>query len=162
MTKQSNTYALADTLGHILGQEHVLCAVAESCTGGLLAAAITDVPGSSAWFDRGFITYSNKAKEALLGVSPGLIAMHGAVSEAVVLAMAKGVISASDATVSVAISGIAGPTGGSVDKPVGTVWIAWATSSKPAHATCYLFKGDRSSIREQAVEAALEGLLQLF
>ena len=160
MTIQSTLHALANQLGQVLLSRNLRCAVAESCTGGSLAAAITDIPGSSQWFDRGFVTYSNESKQQMLGVPEAMIASQGAVSEAVVRAMAEGTLAASLADVSVGISGIAGPDGGSLDKPVGTVWIAWAGCSQPTHAQCYLFMGDRLAVRQQAVQIALEGLIQ--
>ena len=162
MTKKNNIYRLANELGQILLQRHLCCTVAESCTGGLLSAAITDVPGSSAWFDRGFVTYTNNAKEELLAVPAELIAKEGAVSEAVVDAMAKGAILASGAQVSIAISGIAGPGGGTPQKPVGTVCIAWVIPFQSVRIISYLFKGDRGEVRQQAVEAGLEGLIDFI
>ena len=153
-------YDLAEKLGQLLIQQKLHCAVAESCTGGQLAAAITDVPGSSQWFDRGFVTYTNEAKEEMLAVPALIILKEGAVSEATVRAMARGAINCSHAEVSVAISGVAGPGGGSSEKPVGTVWIAWAGNLQSIHAKCYCFAGDRSAIRQQAVQVALEGLIQ--
>jgi nicotinamide-nucleotide amidase len=153
------SYKLAEKLGNILLASKLYCAVAESCTGGGLAAAITDIPGSSQWFDRGFVTYTNEAKIEMLAVPASMISSHGAVSEATVLAMAQGAILHSHAQVSAAISGVAGPGGGSVEKPVGTVWIAWAGAGNAA-AQCYLFEGGRIAIREQAVLAALEGLIK--
>ena len=160
MSKTTSIYDLADKLGQVLLKRKLRCAVAESCTGGGLAAAITDIAGSSQWFDRGFVTYTNEAKQEVLAVPKNVIHSQGAVSEATVRAMAHGTISASDAEVSVAISGIAGPSGGSPEKPVGTVWIAWAGDLQPTHAQCYLFKGDRIAIRQQAVQVALEGLIK--
>lgn len=159
MKIQSEIYSLASKLGSILLHRKLRVAVAESCTGGGLAAAITDIPGSSQWFDRGFVTYSNESKQQMLGVPACLIELQGAVSEAVVRAMAEGVLAASRAHVSVAISGIAGPDGGSVEKPVGTVWIAWAHASQLIHAQRYLFTGDRLAVRQQAVQTALDGLI---
>ena len=132
---------------------------AESCTGGLIAAHCTELSGSSAWFERGFVTYSNEAKAELLGVPADLIAQEGAVSEAVARAMALGACYSSHAQVSVAVTGIAGPTGGSAEKPVGTVWLAWCVGGI-AHAEKRLFSGDRTQIRAATVHAALEGLLQ--
>jgi nicotinamide-nucleotide amidase len=160
MSKTTIIYDLASQLGQVLLKRKLRCAVAESCTGGALAAAITDVAGSSQWFDRGFVTYTNEAKEEVLAVPKCVISSQGAVSEATVRAMAHGTIAVSDAQVSVAISGIAGPGGGSPDKPVGTVWIAWAGNLLPTYAQCYLFKGDRIAIRQQAVQVALEGLIK--
>lgn len=159
MTKHSIIYTHAKKLGEVLLGQDLRCGVAESCTGGGLAAAITDVPGSSQWFDRGFITYSNESKQQMLGVTQKMIGLFGAVSEAVVRAMAEGVLRNSRADVSVAISGVAGPDGGSLDKPVGTVWIAWGSSAKPTLARCFHFSGDRFEIRQQAVLAGLEGLI---
>lgn len=134
-------------------------ATAESCTGGLIAAACTELSGSSAWFDRGFVTYSNQAKTDLLGVSEAMLATHGAVSEAVARAMAEGALQRAGVDISVAVTGIAGPTGGSVDKPVGTVWLAWAVRGEPSTARCCLFKGDRAAVRTQTCEMALSGLM---
>ena len=153
-------YSLANELGQLLLQYQDYCAVAESCTGGSLAAVITDVPGSSQWFDLGVITYSNRSKEGLLGVSPSVISAEGAVSRAVAEAMARGVLERSVANVSVATTGIAGPDGGSEKKPVGTVWIAWACRSQWIDASRYIFQGSRIAIRQQAVQAALEGLIK--
>ena len=160
MSKKIKIHELADTLGHVLLKHKWRCAVAESCTGGSLSAVITDIAGSSQWFDRGFVSYSNEAKIELLGVPSSVISEKGAVSEATVRAMAEGAISASMAHVSVSISGIAGPSGGGFKKPVGTVWVAWAGALQPTEAQCYFFKGDRAAIREQAVRVALEGLIQ--
>ena len=161
MSRQSLIGTLAEDLGHILLKRQWYCAVAESCTGGELCAAITAIAGSSQWFDRGFITYTNAAKHDMLGVPEGVIASHGAVSEATVMAMAKGVIAACNtADVSIAISGIAGPDGGGPEKPVGTVWIAWDIGEQSISAERYLFLGDRESVRKCAVEAALCGLVK--
>ena len=135
-----------------------MLATAESCTGGMIAAHCTDLPGSSAWFERGFVTYSNEAKTELLGVPPDLILMDGAVSESVARAMALGACYRSNAIVSVAVTGIAGPAGGSADKPVGTVWLAWCVDGI-AQAEKRLFSGDRTQIRRATVQAAIEGLL---
>ena len=152
--------ALAKTLGELLLDHKLRCVVAESCTGGSLSAAMTDIPGSSQWFDRGFVTYSNTSKQQMLGVPSRLIASEGAVSEAVVRAMAEGALAASSANLSVAISGIAGPDGGSLEKPVGTVWFAWASDSSLTQTQSDLLLGDRHAIRQQAVNIALEGLIQ--
>ena len=135
-------------------------ATAESCTGGLIAAACTAVAGSSAWFERGFVTYSNEAKTDLLGVDAALIAEHGAVSEAVACAMAQGAIVRSNAQVAVAVTGVAGPTGGSADKPVGTVWFGWSVLGK-VQAECQHFEGDRAAVRAAAVQHALMRLAEL-
>ena len=162
MTTQTIIYTLANKLGQVLLSHNLRCTVAESCTGGSLAAAITDIPGSSQWFDRGFVTYSNESKQQMLDVPAQMISSQGAVSEAVVRSMAEGALATSRADVSVAISGIAGPDGGSVDKPVGMVWIAWAFSSQATNAKCYFFTGERLVIRQQAVQVALEGLINVL
>jgi nicotinamide-nucleotide amidase len=134
-----------------------MVATAESCTGGLIAGACTDLSGSSNWFERGFVTYSNAAKTGMLGVDAALIEAHGAVSEVVARAMAEGALRHSRAQVSVAVTGVAGPTGGSPDKPVGTVWFAWGvaghTTSEVQH-----FEGDRAAVRAQTVAHALARL----
>ncbi len=134
-------------------------ATAESCTGGLIAAQCTELSGSSAWFERGFVTYSNEAKTEMLGVDAALIAQHGAVSQAVALAMAQGALKHSRADVAVAVTGVAGPTGGSPDKPVGTVWLAWAMRSGVAHAERRVWPGDRAAVRAATVQNALAGVL---
>lgn len=136
-----------------------MMSTAESCTGGMIAAHCTDLAGSSAWFERGFVTYSNAAKSELLGVPAAIIDQHGAVSEPVALAMALGACYRSQAQVSVAVTGIAGPTGGSDDKPVGTVWVAWCIQGI-AQAERHLLTGDRSQIRQATTQVALQGLLQ--
>ena len=133
-------------------------ATAESCTGGLIAAACTDLAGSSAWFERGFVTYSNAAKTELLGVGAALIAQHGAVSEPVARAMAFGAIRHSHAQVSVAVTGVAGPTGGSVDKPVGTVWFGFSVAGMLT-SEGMRFDGDRAAVRAATVQHALKGLI---
>jgi competence/damage-inducible protein CinA C-terminal domain len=137
-------------------------ACAESCTGGLIAARCTELPGSSAWFERGLVTYSNAAKQELLGVSESALATHGAVSADVVLEMAAGLLARSAVDWTLAVSGIAGPDGGSEHKPVGTVWIAWAGRRAAASASRFLFSGDRAAVRARATEAALRGLLDLL
>ncbi|MBI5924505.1 MAG: CinA family protein [Aquabacterium sp.] len=154
------TLNLVQTLAERLLARGWLMAAAESCTGGLIAAACTELAGSSAWFDRGFVTYSNQAKTELLGVDAALIATHGAVSEAVAKAMAEGAVQRAGVQVAVAVTGIAGPTGGSPDKPVGTVWLAWACKDQPTRSQCCLFEGDRAQIRQQTCEVALAELVQ--
>ena len=134
-----------------------MMATAESCTGGMIAAHCTDLSGSSAWFERGFVTYSNEAKTELLGVPEALIAEHGAVSEPVVRAMAEGALRHSRAQVAVAVTGVAGPGGGSADKPVGSVWLGWATAAGVVTALCH-FDGDRQQVRQATVQRALQGL----
>jgi len=149
---------LVTMLANRLQQSGEKLACAESCTGGWIAKVLTDMPGSSAWFDRGFVTYSNEAKQEMLGVSAQTLGDHGAVSRETVLEMARGALVQSAAGSSVAVSGIAGPGGGTVDKPVGTVWIAWAGEGF-AEAVCEHFEGDRDAVRSAAVRAALQGLL---
>lgn len=134
-------------------------ATAESCTGGLIAAACTDVVGSSDWFERGVVTYSNAAKHDLLGVDDALIHQHGAVSRLVALAMATGALARSRAQLAVAVTGIAGPAGGTPDKPVGTVWIATAMQDGAAQAACFRFGGDRRAVREASVQEAFALLI---
>ena len=150
--------ALVATLAERLQARGWMMATAESCTGGLIAGACTDRAGSSVWFERGFVSYSNDAKTALLGVPAPLIARDGAVSESVAQAMAGGALAHSLAQVSVAVTGVAGPGGGSVDKPVGTVWFGFAT---PEGVTTerQRFDGDRAAVRAATVEHALAGLL---
>jgi nicotinamide-nucleotide amidase len=150
--------ALVERVAHLLTARHWMLATAESCTGGLIAAQCTDLSGSSAWFERGFVSYSNEAKSHMLGVSPELIQLHGAVSEPVARAMALGAVYRSKAAAAVAVTGVAGPTGGSPGKPVGTVWIAWCVGGKTSAELKY-FDGDRQTIRRLTVEAALQGLL---
>lgn len=128
---------------------------AESCTGGWLGQALTAVPGSSAWFDRGFITYSNAAKQEMLGVRAGTLAAHGAVSEETAREMALGALERSRGAVAVAITGVAGPTGGSAEKPVGTVCFAWARKAASVESETRRFAGDREAVRRQSVEHAL-------
>jgi nicotinamide-nucleotide amidase len=152
--------ALAAELGARLERSARLLASAESCTGGGLAEALTAIPGSSAWFERGFVTYSNRSKQELLGVPEIMIAQHGAVSAAVARAMAEGALTHSHAQVALAITGIAGPGGGSAEKPVGTVFIAWAGARRVTREQHYAFSGDRATIRRQSVRAALQGLLR--
>jgi nicotinamide-nucleotide amidase len=135
-------------------------AVAESCTGGWLAKVVTDLPGSSAWLDRGFVTYSNAAKQEMLGVGVETLAAQGAVSEPVVAEMALGALAHSHAQVAVAISGVAGPGGGSPEKPVGTVCLAWAWPEGRIETRRFHFDGDRDAVRRRSVQAALDGLIE--
>lgn len=155
----SELETLAERLGCLLIERGEWLAAAESCTGGWLAQSVTAIAGSSTWFDRGFVTYSNAAKVDMLGVSDSTLARHGAVSEAVARAMAQGVLTHSRADWSVAITGIAGPSGGSPEKPVGTVCFAWASKDGGCEAKTCLFSGDRASVREQSVRYALNGLI---
>ena len=133
----------------------VLIATAESCTGGLIAAALTDIAGSSDVVDRGFVTYSNAAKSELLGIDPALIAAHGAVSEQVAGAMAAGALARSRAGLTIAVTGVAGPGGGSADKPVGLVWFGRAAAGQPVHTEARIFPGDRAAVRAATVLHAL-------
>ena len=149
--------ALVTTLGQQLQQRRWMLASAESCTGGLIAAACTDIAGSSRWFERGFVTYSNAAKTQLLGVPAELIATHGAVSEPVVRAMALGALAHSRAQVSVAVTGVAGPSGGTPDKPVGLVWFGWRVGAQ-TFSECRHFDGGRAAVRAQTVQHALQRL----
>ena len=153
--------APAALVADLMLKKGLFLATAESCTGGLISAACTDLAGSSAWFERGFVTYSNAAKTASLGVDAELIQQHGAVSQPVAEAMVRGAISHSLAQVAVAVTGVAGPTGGSVEKPVGTVWFGWAT---PAGVVTEMrrFDGDRRQVREATVRHALEKLVTLL
>ena len=136
-----------------------MMATAESCTGGLIAAQCTDLPGSSRWFDRGLVTYSNAAKTELLGVDAALIETHGAVSEVVARAMALGAVYRTSARASVSVTGIAGPDGGSNAKPVGTVWFGWCIDGL-VHSECQRFMGDRQQVRNASCMHALQGLMQ--
>jgi len=136
-------------------------ATAESCTGGWIAKAVTDIAGCSAWFDRGFVTYSNAAKQEMLGVNAATLELHGAVSEPVVQEMAAGALACSQAGIAVAVSGIAGPGGGTTEKPVGTICLAWAMSGRLDSETCF-FEGSRENIRLQTVLRALDGIQQLL
>lgn len=156
-----NTRALCEQLAQELQARGWMLATAESCTGGMIAAACTDLSGSSNWFERGFVTYSNEAKTELLGVDPALIAQQGAVSEVVVRAMAFGAVRHSRAQVGVAVTGVAGPTGGSPQKPVGTVWFGFQVDGRLTSETLR-FHGDRAAVRSATVDHALQRLLQLL
>ena len=152
---------LTGNLAKILQQKGWLMATAESCTGGMIAAACTDLAGSSQWFERGFVTYSNAAKTEMLGVDAALIERHGAVSETVARAMAQGAVANSRAQAAVSVTGVAGPSGGSADKPVGTVWFGWTT---PAGTVTEMmcFGGDRARVRQASVNHALTRLVELL
>ncbi len=152
--------ALAERVGRILADHHQMLVTAESCTGGWIAKTITDVGGSSAWFDCGLAAYSYEAKQALLGVRSETLLRHGAVSEETVLEMVSGALVHSGASISVAVTGIAGPGGGTPDKPVGTVWIGWKRRGGYPRTHLFHFDGDRESVRRQTVAAALRGLEQ--
>jgi len=149
-------------LGGRLLSQGLSIATAESCTGGWVAKVLTDIAGSSAWFERGFVTYSNAAKQELLGVQPASIDAQGAVSELVVQEMVRGAIANSAADLALAVSGIAGPGGGTPEKPVGTVWFAWGRAGSASIARRVHFDGDRDQVRRQAVLTALQGALDLI
>ena len=152
---------LALNVGRSLRRAGLSIATAESCTGGLIAKCLTDIAGSSDYFERGWVTYSNAAKRTELGVPATLLERHGAVSEETALAMARGALRKSAARVSIAVTGIAGPAGGTPDKPVGTVWIAWGLKRQDelqVYARLFRFRGGRNEVRRQVAAAALEGL----
>ena len=153
---------LATLVGARLKAKGWMLATAESCTGGWVAQAVTAISGSSEWFDRGFVTYSNAAKEDMLGVATATLDKHGAVSEATAREMAAGAIAHSRAQASVAITGVAGPTGGTPEKPVGMVCFAWASKEGASVAETRHFEGDRESVRRQSVIHALQGVLRLL
>jgi len=153
---------MAEHLGHLLLQGKVYLVTAESCTAGGLAEIITRIPGSSQWFERGFVTYSDIAKQELLGVSHDTLDQFGAVSEETACAMAEGALLNSHAQISVAITGIAGPDGGSEQKPVGTICIAWMRQGEGPTVSRVLFNGDRLQIRHQACLLALQGLIDML
>lgn len=149
-------------LGQRLRDAGLVLATAESCTGGWVAKVVTDIPGSSAWFDRGFVTYSNDAKQDMLGLSAAMIAEYGAVSEEVALEMARGALAHSLAGVAVAVTGLAGPGGGTEDKPVGTVCFAWVLDGRAPQTQRVQFAGNREEVRHQSVRLVLERLLELL
>ncbi|MDH2916982.1 MAG: nicotinamide-nucleotide amidohydrolase family protein [Gallionella sp.] len=150
---------LATQVGEALKAHGMMLATAESCTGGGVAQAVTDIAGSSAWFERGFVTYANAAKVEMLGVRQSTLDVHGAVSEATVREMVAGALVRSHAHIAVAVSGIAGPGGGTTDKPVGTVWFAWALNGGEVLVRCHLLAGGRTAVRSQSVQIALQGVL---
>ncbi len=156
-----NCLLLSQQLGEILLRKKWTLSTAESCTGGGLSSAITAIPGSSQWFGYGWVTYANQAKQRLLNVSPKTLEDHGAVSEEVVLEMALGALKVSESNIAVAISGVAGPSGGTVEKPVGSVWFAFVSSSRKT-TKFQSFQGDREDVQAQAVQAAFLGLLDLL
>lgn len=151
---------VAARVARLLEARGVCLATAESCTGGWISKSLTDIPGSSDWFEYGFVTYSNEAKETMLGVEPAIIEEHGAVSREVAVEMAIAARVVSEADLAVAVTGIAGPGGGTEDKPVGTVWFAWHGPERRAASRVEAFSGDRAAIRRQAVIAALQGVLR--
>lgn len=152
-------YRLAEEVGGELKRRAMMLVTAESCTGGWVGEAITAVPGSSCWFDRGFITYTNEAKQEMLGVAATTLEQHGAVSELTVREMVLGALNNSHAQVALAISGIAGPGGGTPEKPVGTVCFAWGFAKGPVTSERMQLEGDRYEVRRKAVECGLQGLL---
>lgn len=151
--------ALAILVGTRLKEKGLLLATAESCTGGWVAQVVTSVSGSSEWFDRGFVTYSNEAKREMIGVRAETLDHHGAVSEETAREMAAGALAASRAQIALAITGVAGPTGGTAQKPVGMVCFAWAVRGGAVDATTKHFAGDREAVRRQSVELGLQGVL---
>lgn len=162
-------FDLATELGQILKRQSFTLATAESCTGGWIAETITEVPGSSNWFERGFVTYSNQAKQEMLGVRAQTLETQGAVSQQTALEMAEGALLNSPANLSLAVTGIAGPDGGSADKPVGTVWIAYGimlnvnnSLTRIVHAESYLFSGNRYMIRKKTVSTAITTLINIL
>jgi nicotinamide-nucleotide amidase len=161
LNKEQTIEDIPGRIADFLLQNQLSLATAESCTGGMIAARCTDLAGSSQWFERGFVTYSNAAKTELLGVDSALIEMHGAVSESVARAMAFGAIRHSAAQVSIAVTGIAGPSGGSVTKPVGTVWFGFSVQGI-LHSELVRFDGDRAAVRQQTVAHALQRCLALL
>ncbi|EEV6032626.1 nicotinamide-nucleotide amidase [Escherichia coli] len=158
----SELMQLSEQVGQALKARGATVTTAESCTGGWVAKVITDIAGSSAWFERGFVTYSNEAKAQMIGVREETLAQHGAVSEPVVVEMAIGALKAARADYAVSISGIAGPDGGSKEKPVGTVWFAFATARGEGITRRECFSGDRDAVRRQATAYALQTLWQQF
>ena len=160
-TEESNR-ALAQQLGECLQEKGVKLATAESCSGGWIAKTITDLPGSSAWFEGAIVCYSNESKHDLLGVSAASIEEFGAVSGETVLEMTDGVFDHTGADVAVSVSGIAGPDGGSDDKPIGTVWLCWGKRDKSSYANEFHFEGDREAVRLQTVEAALLAVIDIM
>ncbi len=162
MDDGANLNKLSQTLGLALQQHGAVLALAESCTGGLVAASITEIAGSSAWFDRGFVTYSNAAKHDMLGIPIDTLEKYGAVSEQTAVAMAEGARQHSQANITGSITGIAGPSGGTTNKPVGTVCFAWTNQTGQTTSTTELFSGDRQSIRKQAAIKLMTSLINLL
>ncbi|WP_444815047.1 CinA family protein [Variovorax brevis] len=155
------TPELVALLADLLREKKWMLASAESCTGGLIAGACTEISGSSEWFERGFVTYSNDAKTEMLGIDPALIAEHGAVSEPVARAMVQGAVANSRALVALGVTGVAGPTGGTAEKPVGTVWFGWYVNGQ-VRSERRRFDGDRSAIRAATVRYALQTLATMI
>jgi nicotinamide-nucleotide amidase len=161
LTNDADLHRLAEDLGERFRQQRLTLVTAESCSGGWIAKIVTDIAGSSDWFDCGMVAYSYEAKQAMLGVRPETLEHHGAVSRDTVIEMVSGALVHSGASVAVAVTGIAGPGGGSPDKPVGTVWIGWKRRGGYAKAELFHFDGDRDAVRRQTVAAALRGLESL-
>lgn len=157
---EQHLFGLAYQLGQAFIHRNLTIAVAESCTGGGICQTLTDVPGSSAWFDRGFVTYSNRAKMEMLAVQPESLNQFGAVSREVAMEMVNGALSHSNADVALAVTGIAGPGGGTAEKPVGTVFIAWQQKNHPANCQRFHFSGNRVEIRRQTIQSSLLGCLK--
>jgi nicotinamide-nucleotide amidase len=153
---------LAQTIATIFSQRGATLVTAESCTGGWIAKTLTDIGGSSAWFECGVVAYSYEAKEALLGVRPEVLEQYGAVSRETVIEMVSGALARFGATVAVAVTGIAGPGGGTPEKPVGTVWIGWKRRGGYAQSELFHFDGDRDAVRRQTVAAALRGVQKIL
>ena len=151
-----------EALAQLLKAKGLRMVTAESCTGGGIAQALTSIAGSSDWFECGFVTYSNASKQSMLGVKSQTLAVHGAVSEAVVKEMAAGAVAHSNAQLAVSVSGVAGPDGGTPGKPVGYVWLSWFCEGQGQKTACFHFQGDREAVRYQAIEAAVQGLLELL
>ncbi|MGB0445507.1 MAG: nicotinamide-nucleotide amidase [Porticoccaceae bacterium] len=159
LTNSQTLTTIAQQLGEILCKKNAKLTIAESCTGGAISEAITSVSGSSQWFEFGFVTYANSAKRQLLGVSEETLEQYGAVSEQVVKQMAQGAIKQSEADYAIAVSGVAGPDGGTEEKPVGTVWVCWQTPSQ-IWTHKLVLSGDRQAVRTEAVKKSLQQLLQ--
>ena len=157
----SGLYVLAKKVGSALKRRKLMLATAESCTGGWIAEAVTMVPGSSEWFERGFVTYTYISKREMLGVGSRTLGRHGAVAEEVVREMVKGALKRSHAQVAVAVSGVAGPSGGTPDKPVGTVCLAWGRKGRKLRSETRRYSGNREAVRRQSVERALRGVLAI-
>ncbi len=162
MKTHNTLYFLADQVGRLLKEHGLMLATAESCTGGQIAEAITTIAGSSNWFERGFVTYSNAAKTEMLAVKKITLEKMGAVSAEVAQEMAEGALKLSQAQVSIAVTGIAGPEGGSAEKPIGTVWLAWAQKDKPTQTELKHFTGDRNTIRTMTTTFALQKLVEIL
>jgi nicotinamide-nucleotide amidase len=162
VTNDQVLHNLAQTIAAVCSQRGATLISAESCTGGWIAKTLTDIAGSSSWFECGIVAYSYEAKEALLGVRPETLEHHGAVSRETVIEMVSGALARYGATVAVAVTGIAGPSGGTPDKPVGTVWIGWKRRGGYAQSELFHFDGDRDAVRRQTVAAALRGVQRIL